>query len=210
MDGMGSEKEQLQQIKKWIQENGPSLVLGLVLGLGGVYGWRGWQNYQLNQSEQVSARLAEAIDKIAQQQYEAGATLAQVVADENDSTMYAEMARLLIASARVQQGLLDAAARPLQAIVERKSSLFQHTAQLRLARIYLAQAKYEQATQLIPRQVPPAYAYQYEELRGDIAFYRGDHEQARAVYLQAMAMASPADDLQLLQMKLDDLPVVEE
>ena len=36
MEHLDSEKEQLEQIKGWLRENGLSIVLGIVLGLGGV------------------------------------------------------------------------------------------------------------------------------------------------------------------------------
>jgi len=205
MEALDSEKEQLAQIKKWIQENGLSLVMGVVLGLGGVYGWRAWQDYRVTQSEQISAQLAQAVINIGSQQNEVGATLAERIAIDNNGTLYGDMARLLVARARVQQGVLEEAVTSLQAISD--SSLLKNMANIRLARIYLAQARYDLARQLIPEKPPQAYESEYEELRGDIEYFSGNHADARAAYLQAIALASPADDLQFLQMKLDDLPV---
>ena len=33
-----TEDEQAEQIKKWIKENGPQIIAGIVLGLGGIWG----------------------------------------------------------------------------------------------------------------------------------------------------------------------------
>ena len=60
MENFDSEKEQLEQIKSWLKENGLSIVLGIVLGLGGVYGWRGWQAHKVDVAEEYSASLASA------------------------------------------------------------------------------------------------------------------------------------------------------
>lgn len=226
METLDSEKEQLASIKKWIQENGLSIVAGVVLGLGGVYGWRYWQEYDISQSEIMSAQLNEAINQIDSQQYEAGAKIAQQLADENSGTLYGDMAQLVISRARVQQGLLDEAAKPLQALLDGKSSFqlsnivrlqfegspaqFQNIARLRLVRIYLAQSKFDAALALIPDSSDKAYVREYEELRGDIAFYKGEKDKARAAYTRALALASLAEDTQFLQMKLDDLPAAGE
>lgn len=207
MEVLDNEKEQLAEIKAWIRENGPSLVLGAVLGLGGVYGWRWWQGYKVSQSEQYSAQLAEAVDQIRRQQYEAGSKIIEKMIAENPGALYKDMARLVIAGARVKQGLLDEAVKPLKALLsDSKTSELTDIARIRLARIYLAKSEYDQARQLVKGQSSKAYAKDYEELRGDIAFFSDDLAAAKQAYQNAVALASKTDDIQFLQMKLDDLP----
>jgi len=211
MADLDNEKEQLAAIKKWIQENGLSIVAGIVLGLGGVYGWRYWQEYRVSQSELTSAQLTEVVEHLDKQQYEAGVTIAQDLVEANTDTLYAEMAQLLIARARVQQGLLYAAAEPLQALIKGSaSSQFKNVARIRLARIYLAQSKFDLAAALISESADQTYQREFEELRGDIFFYKGELNEARSSYVQALALASPAENTELLQMKLDEIPAAGE
>ena len=39
-----TDEEQIEAIKKWFEDNGISLVLAIVLGLGGTFGYRAWEN----------------------------------------------------------------------------------------------------------------------------------------------------------------------
>ena len=41
-DDYYNEQEQWERVKRWIRENGPWLVAGVVLGLGALAGWRWW------------------------------------------------------------------------------------------------------------------------------------------------------------------------
>ena len=210
MENLDSEKEQLEQVKKWFQENGMSIVLGIVLGLGGVYGWRGWQSYQVNVAEAVSAQLTTAEQHLVKGEHELAVTQVEKLLEESNSALYTDMARLLLARVRVEQGMLDKAAEPLKTIVADKQSVFNTIARLRLARIYLAQSRLDDAAQLTSESVDETYAHAFEEFRGDLELAHGQHAAARAAYLNAMTLAGTNTDTQFLQMKLDDLPATEQ
>jgi len=206
MENLDSEKEQLEQLKGWFKENGMSLVLGVVLGLGGVYGWRGWQTYQVGVSEKVSAQLATAEQHLDSNEYELAATQVEKLLEDTDSALYTDMSRLLLARVRVEQGMLDKAAEPLKTIIADKQSVFNTIARLRLARIYLAQSRLDDADQLVGESVDESYAHAFEELRGDLELARGQYSAARAAYANAVTLAGTNTDTRFLQMKLDDLP----
>ena len=42
--------EQSERVRNWISENGVSIVMGVVLALAGIFGWRQWQDYQVVQA----------------------------------------------------------------------------------------------------------------------------------------------------------------
>ena len=209
MDNFDSEKDELEKLKSWLKENGMSIVLGIVLGLGGVYGWRGWQSYQVKQSENLSASLGSVEQQVINKQYDTAAAIAQQLLQDDDDSIYADLSRLLLARANVEQGRLDEAAQPLQQILDDKDSIFQTIARLRLARIYLAQSKLDQLEQLLEASVENAYAPAFEELRGDLELARGEYTAARTAYLNSMSLAGPGGNSDFLQMKLDDLPIAE-
>ena len=209
MENLDSEKEQLEQLKGWFKENGMSLVLGVVLGLGGVYGWRGWQSYQVGVADKISAQLSTAEQHLASNEYELAASQVEKLLEETNAALYTDMSRLLLARVRVEQGMLDKAVEPLKAIIADKQSVFNTVAKLRLARIYLAQSRLDDAEQLVSESVENAYAHAFEELRGDIELARGQYSAARTAYLNSMTLAGNNSDTQFLQMKLDDLPSAE-
>ncbi|NDH10972.1 MAG: hypothetical protein EBY44_04425 [Actinobacteria bacterium] len=43
IDDFYNEDEQWQRVKRWLRENGPWMVAGVVIGLGALYGWRWWE-----------------------------------------------------------------------------------------------------------------------------------------------------------------------
>lgn len=209
MENLDSEKEQLEQIKGWLQENGLSIVMGIVLGLGGVYGWRGWQSYQADVAEEFSARITTIETHISEERYDQAVNQAQQVIVEAGNDLYVDMSRLLLARAHVSQGELDQAAKPLADVVAEKDSPLNMIATLRLARIYLAQARLDEASQLIPSTLDGAYARAFAELKGDLALARGQDDVARSSYEQAISLANNDPSSQFLQMKLEAIPVTE-
>ncbi|MEX2327847.1 MAG: tetratricopeptide repeat protein, partial [Pseudomonadales bacterium] len=40
-----TDEEQIEAIKKWWDENGKSILIGIVLALGGVFGYQAWDNH---------------------------------------------------------------------------------------------------------------------------------------------------------------------
>ena len=50
-----TEEEQLEAIKRWWRENGVGVILGVVVGLGALAGWKGWTWYQNEQAMAASA-----------------------------------------------------------------------------------------------------------------------------------------------------------
>ena len=54
MEIHATEEQQLEDLKKWWKENGRSITVGLVLGIGGVVGWTSWRAYDNAQAEKAS------------------------------------------------------------------------------------------------------------------------------------------------------------
>ena len=51
MDEQLTDHQLAEIAKKWIKENGSFVLGGLVLGLGALFGWNQWQDYQDAQAE---------------------------------------------------------------------------------------------------------------------------------------------------------------
>ena len=48
MNDFVTDDEQVERIKKWWSDNGSSVIAGLVIGIGGLVGWRYWVDYKIN------------------------------------------------------------------------------------------------------------------------------------------------------------------
>ena len=61
MDIYQTEEEQVEALKKWWAENGKSAVFGVVLGLGAIFGWREWQDYETARAMAASELYQELV-----------------------------------------------------------------------------------------------------------------------------------------------------
>ncbi|UCE90705.1 MAG: tetratricopeptide repeat protein, partial [Pseudomonadota bacterium] len=53
-----SEREQIEALKKWWNENGKSIVIGIAIGVAVVAGYRGWIAYRTDLAQDASLLYA--------------------------------------------------------------------------------------------------------------------------------------------------------
>lgn len=208
MDVYTTEKEQIDQIKKWWGENGKAIIFGLVLGIGGLFGYRYWdaartaegQNASINYEHLLTIASAGASDEAI----EAG----NAIINGYPKSTYAKLSALVLAKLAVDARDLDEAKKRLQWVVENSSKgTLKPIAQARLAQLYLAQGAIEKATSIIS-EVNPAYTDQFTELRGDVFLAQGELASARIQYDQALEKARERGSAgEAIQLKIDNLSI---
>lgn len=201
MDGNITEEQQVEQIKAWWKENGKAVVLGAVIGLGGLAGWRYYQAEVQSAKEQASDAYTQVINALEAGSENAVADTQAFIAG-HESSQYAVLAALQLAKVQVQSGDLDAAVIQLNwAISNTKDQAILPVAQTRLARIYTEQDAFDKALAELDKVTAESWKGKVAELRGDVLLQKGDTLAAREAYVSAQQYgASPA-----LQLKLDDL-----
>lgn len=209
-----TEEEQVEAIKKWWDENGKSLVVTVVVVLGGYFGWTKYEDNVQQQLEAASGVYQQMMTKAAVPASERTdedkttlATLAETLKTEYPDTLYAGFASLYAAKFASAAGNFDQAVAELQPLAENKeASPVKYLAQVRLARVYIQQGKADEALALVNTTPDPAFSAQYEEAKGDALYAKGEMAQARAAYQAARASAQALGiNTQLLQRKIDDL-----
>lgn len=203
------DEEDLERLKTWWRENWVALVGGLVIGFGAIGGWEGYKHWRDGRSQTASQMYEELRKHLdANRAEDADQIMARLKA-EFASTPYAAAAALASAQVEVRGARLDAAAANLAWVVEHADDKgLAQLARLRQARVLLAQGRHDEAQKVLSAE-PGSFASLYEELRGDIALAKGEHEAARSAYARALAAAdSGAINKTLLQQKLDDLAPV--
>ncbi|HEY5790702.1 MAG TPA: tetratricopeptide repeat protein [Gammaproteobacteria bacterium] len=205
MEIYNSEQEQVEALRKWWRENGTALILGVVLGLGGLFGYRGWVDYRDGQAEQAADVYQQAL-VAARAGDLAGVRAAreQLLADYA-STPYPVLAALLEAKGLLEAGDAAAARTQLQWVVEQAPTPeLADVARLRLASLALAERQPDAALAALESlQQGGSYRAQVAELRGDAALLRGDQAAARTAYQEALAAGG--ENRAVVRMKLDDL-----
>lgn len=198
-----SEEEQVEALKKWWKENGKSVAAGIIIGLGGVFGWQYWSQYQQEIAEQASLQFEQLTQSVAANSPVAIGQAENLIAS-NQSSAYALFAALNLAKVKYQQGDITGAKAQLQWVMANADDpSLQQIARLRQARIILNEGQVDEAAALIAQAPVDNYRGDIAELRGDIALSRGDKAAAKTAYSEALEYK--VSNNALVQMKLDDL-----
>jgi len=207
-----SEREQADQLRRWLRENWIWLVAGVVLTLGGYYGYRWWEAREAARSAAAGERFSAMLEAIAAGRREDGLKIAGEVTGEYADTPYADQATLVLVRLDVEAGDLAAAETKLARVADgSKDPDLRTVARLRLARVQLAQGRYDAALASLDAAATPTIDARVLELKGDVLLARGDTAGALDFWRKADAAAA-ADpgtaaqvDAELLRLKIDEL-----
>jgi len=194
MNEYETEEQQVEALKKWWKENGTSLIVGLFVGVSGLFGWRYYvdqNNFHAMQASDLymqvmqSAALNTVDDKTID--------INNKLINEFSDTPYAALSSLALAKSEYEKSNIDAATAQLEIAVKHASNdVIKQIANLRLAKVYIEQSKYDEALALLSLSHAAAYDAQYEELKGDLYLAKGDVALARAAYDKAIDLQGAA------------------
>jgi len=201
-----TDEEKVEAIKKWLKENGFSIIAGVAIGLAGVFGWRAWVAHREAVSQQASTAFEELMTEADGPEATAALARAESIRDGFSSTAYGSLADLMEARIKLKEG--DAAG--AEAALERVMSdppdpAFGRIAALRLARILLDQGKLDRAGEIAAKYADAgSFAGDFAAIQGDIAAKQGRIDEARQAYERAIAAGASMS--QVLRLKLENLP----
>ena len=209
MDEDLSELERLEAAKKWWYANYASILLGALIAVVVVGGWRYWQ-YRVDSRSAAAATLIKQLDDAMQKHDDATAQSAgNAVLQKYADTPYAQHAAFALAQVDATAGKTKDAEQSLQWVVDNgKDEGLKLLARLRLARLKLADGDAQGALDSLNGVDAGGFAPVYSELRGDAYLKLGKPDDARKAYQTAL---DGWDEKQLgdksgLQLKLDNLP----
>jgi len=194
MNEYETEEQQVEALKRWWKENGTSLIVGLFVGVSGLFGWR----YYVDQNNSHAIHASDLYMQVMQ-----SAALNTVddktidinnkLINEFSDTPYAALSSLALAKLEYEKSNIDAATAQLEIAVKHASNdVIKQIANLRLAKVYIEQSKYDEALALLSLSHTAAYDAQYEELKGDLYLAKGDVALARAAYDKAIDLQGAA------------------
>lgn len=210
MDQYGSEQEQIEQLKRWWKENGRSLVFGLVIGIGGLAGYRYWDAARTVEAQNASIVYEQFLDLITRDQIEQARDTGKGLVSSYPDSTYARLTALMLAKLAVDNGDADGAKALLRGLLESAAgSEIEAVVRARLARILLAERDVAGAADLLAAIPETGDTERFAELRGDVLAAGGDVDGARTMYLKALAQAETLGlERGAIQLKLDNLPAV--
>lgn len=201
-----TDDEKVEAIKKWWKENGVSVVGGVAIGLGAIFGYRAWVAYQDSVGQQASAAFEQVLASADAEDPETTIKQSELLAEEFSSTAYATLAALVQSRVELEVGNLAGVRKALQqAIAKSPDPGLTHIAALRLIRVLIADGDTAKAASLVAKHGGSAsFAGAFAAMRGDIARAEGRPSDARAAYEEAIAAGAPNPEQ--LRLKLDNLP----
>jgi predicted negative regulator of RcsB-dependent stress response len=212
------EEESLEAIKRWWNDSGKQIAMGIAVVAVVYFGWQFWNRTQTNFSADASALYDQLTGiasiapdaTLAEDERLRAVELVQRIITEYDSSVYALYAALYGAKLAVDNNNLETAREHLEwLLANTRSGLFGTTdptlvalARLRLGRILLASGQGAQALTVISSAEPGALAADFDELRGDIYLSQGQLSEALTAYELALSSGNPSP---VLQLKLNEL-----
>ena len=195
-----SEEEQVDKLKKWWDSNGKQIIAGAVIGLGAIFGWNSYVDYQDNQALNARALyLSYASDSANVGAYD------KLIKD-HPSSSYADQGTLLMAKYLFDAGNYSLALDAIKPLMNRENSVIASTAILRTASLYLELGQHEEALAVLNIENANGFSGLFYNLTGDIYLDLGNNEEAKKNYALAIENITENSSLaQLIQIKLDDL-----
>jgi predicted negative regulator of RcsB-dependent stress response len=201
--------EQGERVQQWLRQNGLSIVIGIVIGLVGIFGWQQWRNHQATR-EMEAANLYQQLQTAlaAGKTADAEQLVARLEKDYAKST-YAVLAASDTAQRQVEDKQLDKALASLQwARTHVGDNPLKPLIELRTAKVQMAAGKASDALATLDGAAAKGYEALRQELRGDALVKLGRADDARKAYQAALAaLGEDAPQRAALQLKLDDLAV---
>ena len=203
---METEEEQVEKLKAWLKENGLSIFLGIVIGVGGIGGYNYWNHVQETTAAEASGYFSKMIAALEAGDHQLVQEQSDILINDYTSTDYALMAQLALAKSHVVDGEFDKAELALQQVVgSGEQKPLAYVARTRLAALQIQNGQIDNALATLGAEFPDEFAAQVDELRGDAYALQGKVAQAIEAYRNAQtADLGPANEA-FLRQKLDDL-----
>ena len=212
IDDYYNEQEQWERVKRWLRENGPCLIAGVVIGLGALAGWRWYESYVERRHVEASVAYSEILQTLERGDRVAALKAIDELRAEYGFSAYADQGDLLGARTHVDTNELGKAAERLTRVMtDADDPQLQLLARIRLARVQIAQNNAEAALKTLDGATAGGFAARFDEVRGDALLAKGDRAGALAAWRKAEAAAGdrgerPATvDLEGLRLKIWDL-----
>ena len=198
------EEQEINQLKDWWKENGKTIIVAFILGVGGMFGGRYWQAHQAEQIAQASTQYDALIYSAQQDEQAKKANIEQFV-QANSKTAYAVFALLDEAKkATEKQDFAAAEVNLNQALTQSQDEVLTSIVALRLSSVQFQLGQLDNALTTLNQVKGESFNARKAILTGDIQVSKGDKVSAKNSFEQAQQSGSQLEQ-QMAKMKLNNL-----
>ena len=206
------EHEQGELVRKWLRDNGSSIIIGVALGLLLIFGYQQWRSHQARHQAEAAVQY-DALGKAVQAKDVAAVAKGyELLKNDYSDTAYAVFGAMRQAESALGNGDKSGALAAASWAYEHSGSdALKTLAGLRLARLKLGEGDAQAALDLVGKLPTAGFGAMLDELRGDALRSQGKAAEARSAYqavLQALDPAAP--NRSALEMKLNDIAAAAE
>lgn len=199
-----TEEEQAERIRQLWRDYGLTIVIALVLGIGGIIGWNLFQEHRVEVSQEradvfVDFETARGLMGPADE-------IAQDIEERYPNSSYQMFVLLYQAKDAVDEGNYELALEHLSGALDlAKDKTFRSMIRMRKARVEFQLDRLDDALATVG-QVGAGYELLALELTGDIYRAREEIELAATAYRDALELSDSFFDEQRINSKLSSLP----
>lgn len=200
------EYEQGERVRKWLRDNGGSVLGGIAIGLAAIVGFQTWQGRQDAQKLEAAKQFETFLTAQESGEGDQAAGLAASLSANYADTPYPALAALRRSAALVGEDKTEDALKALDAALPTtKDETLRQLMLLRAARAELILGRHEAALSRLDGVDLTGYAALRDELRGDALAAQGKRDEARDAYRDALAATDVASPTRvLIELKLAD------
>ncbi|HCK76428.1 MAG TPA: hypothetical protein DHW07_04715, partial [Gammaproteobacteria bacterium] len=197
--------DETEKLREWWKRNGAGIVAGVLIGIGGVGGIQGWRIYQDSQAGKASVLYEQMLGAAVGEEVDTVASAASTLVSEHGDSGYADLARLMLAKLALEGGDSEGAKRALNEVLESSADpVMRQVARIRLAVIALKDGEPEKIRTLAMAESGEGFTSHFQELLGDALVASGDLDGAGQAYQEALRTVAPDSQAgQLITAKLN-------
>ena len=203
-----AEQEQVEALKRFWNENGKSIVVGVVVGLAVLFSFNAWQQNTKVKGENASSEYLQLLDFMALEKWDDAEQASVRVVGQYGDTIYAHLASLTMAKVKFDQGDAVAAKAHLRWLLSKTDvKELKDIANIRLAKINISEGQPDQALSLVKGISQGVFSSLASEVAGDAHASLKQNGEAKINYQDAInnedETATPR--LSMLKLKLENV-----
>ena len=199
-----TEEQQVEAIKAFWHDNGNAIIAGLVLGFAGFIGYGYYKEDKLAQEINTSESYQEVVELAATDE-KAYREAGEKFIKENSNSSYSALTALALAKEASTHKDWPQVEKYLKKAIDTASNEgIKAIATIRLARVQIELAQYDNALSTLSSTLPDSFKSSSEEIKGDAYLKQEKVDLARNAYQAAIDALENASN-PALQMKLDNL-----
>ncbi|MFT6086021.1 MAG: putative negative regulator of RcsB-dependent stress response [Glaciecola sp.] len=200
MERYETEEQQVEAIKGFWKENGTAIIVGIGIGLAGLFGWQQYNDMVIEDKETQSIAFQSILESIDSEE---GMLKAEAFTKENSDSGYALLTSLVAAQKAAEDKDFDAAKLHLNMAVSNSPNVaVADLAKIRLARVESQLGDTAGALATLDSVQSASYRDQVQEVKGDIYVATKEFDKAKAAY-DAVLAEQPQN--RIVEMKLSNL-----